>query len=225
MNKRIYKSPLRAASSAATRERILEAAQHCFERQGFVGTTMRAIADRAGASVESVNLAGTKRDLLMAALKRATSQVETDARMLDLPEPKALFAESDPVVALSNLMAWVAASNQRISRLWRCLDQAADTDVGIRADYTDFVSRMRAETARVVGELGHRGVLRSGFSQLELADLLWLAALPDQHRRLCDQAGWSQQRYREWLISSAITSLLATHLADQSQISGSPSNA
>jgi AcrR family transcriptional regulator len=209
MTKRTYTSPLRAASSAATRERILEAAQHCFEQQGFAGTTMRAIAEQAGASVESVNLAGTKRDLLMAALSRATAQGETDARLLDLPEPKALFTDPDPAVALSNLMTWIAASNQRVSRLWRSFDQAADTDIGIRSDYADFLSRMRAEGSRVVRELGQRGALRTDVPQSELADLLWLAVLPDQHHRLCGQAGWLHERYRRWLIWSAITSLLA----------------
>jgi AcrR family transcriptional regulator len=209
MTKRTYSSPLRAASSAATRERILEASQHCFERQGYAGSTMRAIAEQAGASVESVNLAGTKRDLLMAALSRATAQGETDARLLDLPEPKALFAEADPRVALSNLMTWVAASNQRISRLWRSLDQAADTDLGIRTDYADFLARMRAESARAVLELGERNALRTDVPQAELADLLWLTVLPDQHHRLCGQAGWSQERYRQWLIWSATTSLFS----------------
>jgi AcrR family transcriptional regulator len=208
MSKRTYTSPLRAASSAATRERILDAAQHCFEQQGYAGTTMRNIAERAGASVESVNLAGTKRDLLMAALSRASAQGETDARLLDLPEPKALFAEADPAVALSNLMSWVAASNQRISRLWRSFDQAADTDPGIRAEYSGFLSRMRVEAARAVRELGQRGASRTDVPESELADLLWLAVLPDQHHRLCGQAGWTQDRYRRWLIGSAVTTLL-----------------
>jgi AcrR family transcriptional regulator len=209
MTKRTYTSPLRAASSAATRERILEAAQHCFEQQGFAGTTMRAIAERAGASLESVNLAGTKRDLLMASLSRATAQGETDARLLDLPEPKALFAEADPAVALSNLMTWIAASNQRISRLWRSFDQAADTDLDIRSDYADFLGRMRAESARAVRQLGQLGALRVDIPESELADLLWLTVLPDQHHRLCGQAAWSQERYRRWLIWSAMTSLFA----------------
>lgn len=212
MPKRAYTSPLRAANSAATRERILEAAQHCFEQLGFAGTTMRAIAELAGTSVESVNLAGTKRELLMAALRRATSLVDTDAKLLDLPEPKALFQEKDSVVALANLMSWVAASNQRISRLWRTFDQAADTDAVVRADYADFLARMRAESSRAVQELGKRGALRTDLTEAELADLLWLAVLPDQHRRLCDQAGWSQERYQQWLIQAATTTILAPHL-------------
>lgn len=217
MTKRTYTSPLRAATSAATRERILDAAQHCFEQQGFAGTTMRAIAERAGTSVESVNLAGTKRDLLMATISRATAQGETDARLLDLPEPKALFTDPDPAIALSNLMTWVAASNQRISRLWRSLDQAADTDLGIRSDYADFRSRMRAESARAVRDLGQREALRTDVPESELADLLWLTALPDQHHRLCGQAEWSQERYRQWLIRSAMTLLLASRFIRRDQ--------
>jgi AcrR family transcriptional regulator len=217
MTKRTYTSPLRTATSAATRERILDAAQYCFEQQGFSGTTMRAIAERAGTSVESVNLAGTKRDLLMATVSRATAQGETDARLLDLPEPKALFTDPDPVIALSNLMTWVAASNQRISRLWRSLDQAADSDLGIRADYADFLSRMRAESSRAVRDLSQREALRVDIAESELADMLWLTALPDQHHRLCGQAGWSQERYRQWLIRSAMTLLLASRFIRRDQ--------
>ena len=218
MTKRTYTSPLRAATSAATRERILDAAQHCFELQGFTGTTMRAIAERAGTSVESVNLTGTKRDLLMATISRATAQGETDARMLDLPEPKALFTDPDPAVALSNLMTWVAASNQRISRLWRSLDQAADTDTGIHADYADFLSRMRAESARAVRELGERKALRTDIAETELADLLWLTALPDQHHRLCGQAGWSHERYRQWLTQTSMALLLIPQLIRHDEV-------
>ncbi|MBC8058975.1 MAG: hypothetical protein H7Y61_20600 [Rhizobiales bacterium] len=144
----------------------------------------------------------------MAALTRATAHVETEARLLDLPEPKAMFSAADPAVALSNLMSWVGASNQRMSRLWRCLDQAADTDAAIRTDYTRLIERMRAETVRVVDELGKKGALRPGVPPSELADMLWLVALPDQHHRLCDQAGWSQQRYEAWLSWSARMALL-----------------
>lgn len=212
MSKRTYTSPLRAASSAATRERILEAAQHCFEQHGFGGTTMRAIAERAGASLESVNLAGTKRALLVAALRRALSQADTDAPLLDQPGPKALFAEPDAVAALSRLIAWVAASNLRIARIWRALDQAADTDASIHDDYHDLLSRMRAECRRVVLELGERKALRTDVSPTDLSDMLWIAILPDQHRRLCDQVGWSQERYEQWLVWSATTLLLAPHL-------------
>jgi AcrR family transcriptional regulator len=217
MNRRTYTSPLRAASSAATRERILDAAQHCFEQQGFAGTTMRAIAERAGTSVESVNLAGTKRDLLLAALSRATAQGETDARLLDLPEPQALFAEADAAIALSNLMGWVAASNQRTSRLWRSFDQAADTDPTIGSAFADFLARMRAEAARAARELAQRGALRTDVPESELADLLWLTVLPDQHHRLCGQAGWSQKRYQEWLVGSALTLLLAPRFAGREE--------
>jgi AcrR family transcriptional regulator len=208
MTTRPYKSALRAASSAATRERILDAAQACFEEQGFSGTTMRVVAQRAGTSLESVNLAGTKRELLMACVNRATAQGESEARLLDLPEPRAAFAVQDPAQALSNLMAWVAATNQRISRLWRSLEQAADVDPSIRDDYEALLERMRAEGARVVTELAKRGALRPDLPEAELADLLWLAVLPDQHRRLVGQARWTEQRYLQWLVWSANVSLL-----------------
>lgn len=220
MAKRTYTSPLRAASSAATRERILDAALHCFEQRGFAGTTMRAIAERAGASLESVNLAGNKRVLLLAALRRALSQADTDAALLDLPEPRALFSEPDPALALERLLAWVAASNERISRIWRALDQAADTESSVREDYHDLISRMRAECRRVVDELSLRGALRTDLALPELADMLWIAVLPDQHRRLRDQAGWSQDRYQQWLVGAASRLLLKQPMAEAGSARG-----
>jgi len=209
MTKRTYTSPLRAAAGAATRERILEAAKTCFERHGYAGTTMRLVAQEAGTSLESVNLAGPKPVLLVATLTRANVLADTDAAMLDLPEPRALFSHPDPRIALSALMRWIATANERISRLWRCLDQAADVEAPIGAEYAALLDRMRAECRRLVDELAARRALRTDKSREELADLTWLHVLPDQHHRLCIQAGWTPQRYSDWVVDSSCRTLLA----------------
>ncbi len=132
--------------------------------------------------------------------------------MLDQPEPSALFANPDPVRALSDLMGWVADRTAQISRIWRAFDQAADSDREIAADYAEQIELMRAECRRTVTELHQRGALRIDVPQSELADVLWILILPDQHRRLCSQAGWSQQGYREWLVETSAKTLLASRL-------------
>lgn len=65
--RRAYHSPTRQAQSSATRRRVVSAAQECFEERGYVATTMRAIAQRARVSVETVHLTAAKPDLLLAA--------------------------------------------------------------------------------------------------------------------------------------------------------------
>src|SRR5215211_2877271 len=55
--KRRYDSPRRREQAAATRLHILQAAQRLFEQQGYVATTMAAIATEAGVALKTVYLA------------------------------------------------------------------------------------------------------------------------------------------------------------------------
>ncbi len=54
---RRYHSPRRREQAAATRREILEAAQRLFERQGYAGTTMAAIAAEARVALKTVYVA------------------------------------------------------------------------------------------------------------------------------------------------------------------------
>src|SRR5688572_12160285 len=65
--RRRYESPRRREQAAATRAAILEAASRLFERDGYVATSVAAIATEAGVAVKTVYLAfETKRGLLIA---------------------------------------------------------------------------------------------------------------------------------------------------------------
>jgi len=55
----------RERSRIQTRERVVRAARELFLAQGFSGTTVRDIADRAGVSVGSVMVVGDKNALLV----------------------------------------------------------------------------------------------------------------------------------------------------------------
>jgi hypothetical protein len=95
-----------------------------------------------------------------------------------------------------------------VVRLWRVFEQAAGADAEISTEYDDLTTRMRREVLEAVNVLAERGHLRGDRSRQELADLLWLLALPDQYFRLCQQAGWSLERYKAWLGASMLDLLL-----------------
>lgn len=206
--KRVYRSTLRQAQAAATRERIVEAAQACFEELGYTATTMRNIASRADVSVEAVHLSGSKRELMLAAFVRAFAGQLTDKPLLDQDIPKTLLAHADPYQGLADLVAWVADRNRYISDIWHAFDQAADLDADIRVDYLEHVGKMRAECNRLMKILAARKVLRTDSTRQQLADQLWIAVLPDQCRRLCSHAGWSHGDYRCWVVNSVISAIL-----------------
>ena len=68
--KRRYDSRRRQAQAAITRRSILDAAQRLFERDGYVATSIKAIAAEAGVSIPTVHLNGPKHALLIAAFER-----------------------------------------------------------------------------------------------------------------------------------------------------------
>ena len=67
---------LRGRSSAATKERLLDAAETLFAERGFEGTSMRAVTQAAGVSVSAANYHfGSKEALLRATLWRVIQPV------------------------------------------------------------------------------------------------------------------------------------------------------
>jgi AcrR family transcriptional regulator len=69
---RPYRAPLREQAALRTRLLITRAAKATFEKQGWSGATLAAIAERAGASLSTVEaLFGTKAVLLRAAVDYA----------------------------------------------------------------------------------------------------------------------------------------------------------
>jgi AcrR family transcriptional regulator len=210
MMTRAYHSPTREAQTNATRRRVISAAQECFEERGYVATTMRAIAQRAQVSVETVHQTAAKRDLLLAAFTLAVTGEDSQARLLDRPEPKAIFDDPDPVRRLRGMAGYVVRINTRVMPLWRVFEQAAAADAQVASEYADLITRMHSEIRDALAVLAERGDLRTDRSADELADLLWLLVLPDQYFRLCEQSGWSVERYATWLAESMLDLLMGS---------------
>ena len=103
--RRRYRSTLRNAQADATRQRVVAAAGRCFAIRGFTATTLGAIADEAGVSVETVQAHGPKRMLLLAAVETASAGVDGGRSILDVPEARAVLEQT------SNAEAVAAAPN------------------------------------------------------------------------------------------------------------------
>jgi AcrR family transcriptional regulator len=74
-------------SGAATRQRLLDAAERLFAERGYEGTSLRGLADAAGANIAAVNYHfRSKEGLLQAVIARAMTPVnaERDRRLSDL---------------------------------------------------------------------------------------------------------------------------------------------
>lgn len=207
--RRRYRSDLRAAQARDTRRRIVRAAAELFRARGYHDTTLPAIAELAGVSVMSVQANGPKGALLLAALEMVSTGSEGFDSVLDTPAVDEIL---DPNVSAADMLrrtaVFAAASNERTVTLWLAMDRAADEDAGVADAYRQLVSRMRADTRSAVTLLANRGQLRADRTPDELADVLWALVLPDLYHRLVVQAGWSADRYTQWLTAALQDELL-----------------
>lgn len=198
-SKRPYVSPLRVEQRRETRARVVLAAGEAFAEWGFVATTMQAIAEIAGVSVDTVYLNGSKRELLFAALETAVAGGEGSQSVLERPWVKELLAEPDLDRLLSRLAAATGDGHARDARIFAALADAAAADEEVGRAYRELVGRMRSDTATVAAILDERRGAIRGLPVEELGDTFWLLTHPDGYRRLVEEAGWSTERYVGWL--------------------------
>jgi AcrR family transcriptional regulator len=204
--RRSYTSPARAAEAAQTRARIVDAAGELFIRDGYAATPMRAIAERAGVSLQSVHLAGSKASLLIAAFERTFAGDEGRHSLLDRPAMAAIVAEPDTGLALDRYVAFLVDANHRSAHLTRALRAAADADPQARAAFDDLEAR-RARDMRLGAELFvGRGLVSHDAAQ-RTADVLGYLTGPEGYLHFVEHAGWALDAYAAWL-GAAIRSLI-----------------
>lgn len=206
---RRYESPVRREQAAATRIRILDAAQRLFERDGYARTTMSAIALEAGVSLKTVYLAfetksGVLRGLWHLRLRGDQEEVPVGER----PWFRAVLEEPDPERKLRLDIRNAKVVRGRIGSLLQVLRDAASADPEIGALWariqTEFYENQRA----VVEDLHARNALRPGLDVTRAADILWTLNHPDVYRLLVAERGWTSDEHEAWLAALVCSELL-----------------
>lgn len=200
MTKRTYRSDLRTEQAANTRRRILAAAGECFAAEGYGRTTLAAIADRAGVSVESVKSQGAKRDLLLAAFQQAFSGQEGRQPLMDQDQLASVRSMGDNDAFLSAGVEFLARANRRAYGLWRALTSAADSDAEIAPVLQGILDRRRADIEQGVELVQRRGMLTKGVRarRRAAAELSFLLS-PEGYQQLVAESGWSHPQYLDWI--------------------------
>jgi AcrR family transcriptional regulator len=208
--KRSYSSDLRAEQARRTRWQIVTAAGELFAELGFAGTTIDAVAERAGVSRKTVfTSVGNKVELLHKAYDFALGGDDEPVHMIDRPALRAVIEQEDPWVQMRMFADFITMTHSRIARLWLALRSAAEMDPDARELYDRWErERRRAMLHGPVPSLIEKGVLRPSLTADTAADLLWTFNDPALYDRLVLRAGWSDEQYRDWLAETIPAQLL-----------------
>jgi AcrR family transcriptional regulator len=191
----------RQRQAIATKAQIASAARTLFAAQGYVGTTIAAIADAADIPAPTIYSAfGSKAAILQAIAWGVAGTLDIDRAHREA------LAQPDPRDGLRR-----AATIQRrqFEQMYDVIDmyqQAARTDPDIAHDtQTIAANRENAFRRHVEAIAAH---LAPGVSIDDGVTIYLTLVLPEVYRTLVMERGWSADRYENWLADALTTQLL-----------------
>jgi AcrR family transcriptional regulator len=207
--KRAYNSVRRRAQAEATRRAILEVAERRFVADGYVATTIDAIATESGVSAKTVYDAfSTKPGLLRGvwdlALKGDTDEAAIEAR----PWFRQVLDEPDPARMVKLIVRQSVTVKQRIGPVLRVIRAASSVDEDSAALWALIQSDFHANQRVLVAAIAKRKGLKAGLTVDRAADILWLLNHPDTWLALHDDRGWSAKEFEKWFAATAAQQLL-----------------
>lgn len=193
-----------------TRRAIVDAASHLFERDGYVVTTVEAIAMEAGVSAKTVydafaSKAGVLRSVWDLALKGDLDDAPVGARPWFLE----VMQETDPSKVVSLLSHAAVEVKQRIGPVLRVIRAASSVDEDSAALWTLIGTDFHANQRAVVERLSQLKALKPGLTVGKATDVLWTLNHPDVWLLLHDDRGWNAKEFEKWLVNAIRGELLA----------------
>jgi AcrR family transcriptional regulator len=200
--RRRYSSQLRSQQAGRTRAQVLAAAGACFEESGWAGTTVAAVAKRAGVAVETVYSGfGSKKQLLRQAIDVAVVG-DTDPVPLAQREVFTGLGDGARDARIDAGIEMLTDIHERIARLWRTVGEAAASDPEIDGWRLQWEDGRRVDTRRSL-EL----ILEQPLDDV-LVDVLWGVFSHEFYAMLVFDRGLDRGQYTE-RVHQAVHRLIA----------------
>ncbi|GAA3227513.1 TetR family transcriptional regulator [Dactylosporangium siamense] len=198
---------MRQEQAQLTRRRVMDAAYALLLESGYAGTTITAVAGRAGVAVPTVYKAfGSKPALVKQVYDRLLVGDDEAVSLGDREAARRLLAERDPGRAVALYSQLVTDVAIRIGPLLAVVFGARSTDPQLDEFVATIEGERRQGTERFAAHLALIGGLAVPADHA--ADLLWLYTAPDVHHRLVTQRGWPPEAFAAWLTATLHHQLL-----------------
>jgi len=203
--RRSYNSEGRREAARRNRAAVLAACRELLFQDGYHATTVRAVAERAGVSPETVYKSfGGKPGLVKALWDITLAGDDEPVPMGDRPQIQEILRTGELTTKLRLYGAYVRGIHERITPLFALLTQAGP-DVGEVLELGEE-ERLTGVTAFVT-HLDETGALGPKADPAHVADAVWALAGPQLYTQLTAGRGWSADTYEKWLADT-LTAML-----------------
>ncbi len=199
----VRRSNRRQKQAAATRQDILTAARRLFATQGYVATSMSAIAEEAETAVQTIyDSVGPKRAIILALVDLTEEEAgveEVRQRIAQTRDPRELIAL---LVGLTRQFA------ERSGDVFAAMMSAAPTEPDVAEAWRKANQNHLGGAGYVAGQLGSLDALKPGVSVERAADVIGVLTWGTSWQQFVHDHGWSIIEYETWLNDTLATLLL-----------------
>jgi AcrR family transcriptional regulator len=186
-----------------TRRQILAASRRLFLERGYAPTTMAAIAETAGVSVETIYLSiGGKASLVRFLIETALSGTDEPVPPHQRKGTNEIRAERDAQRKLELLARMVRPMLERLAPIWQVVAEAAPVDTELSALVAELQQRHAGSMRLVVEHLSEAGRLRQSISKDIARDVMWAMNSPEFYGLLVIRRGWTGDVFEKWLADA-----------------------
>jgi len=211
--------PLRQAQTALTEQRIISAATDLFLTDGYVATTLEAVAKRAQVGARTVYVRfGTKAALFKRVVDVA---IVGDTQPVDVLGRDWMQAALTAPITAERIAAHAAAGRQIMARtgaLFAVAQQAAAIEPVIAGFWQQGREQSRHAHAVFWTRMADDGLLDPSIDLAWLIDTTSIIAAAETYLLITRMTGWGLDAYQNWLATT-LTRLASFRSADTSTTS------
>lgn len=197
---RRYDSPARRARALDTEQRILDAADSLFAERGYVGTSLAAIAERAGVNARTVyKIFDTKVRLLSRLVDVAIVGDQTDVAVAQRAWASAAFDAETGHERVHAFAAVIRRIMESAGPAFRAAAQAASADHDAAALWRIGQRHRHDDATAFVSSLESSRLLHPQRTRDQAIATVWLVSSPETFIQLTDGLGLTLDDYQTWI--------------------------
>lgn len=197
----------RARQAAETRADILGAARALFAERGYSATSVKAVAEKADVSVQTVyDSVGSKADLVL----QLNDHIDAEAGIAEIA--RSIPTETDPRALIAIPVRIACSLVEKCGDIVRAAASGSAADPALRQAATVGFQRHADGCARVAARLAVLGALRPGFGAVDAAPTITVLTDSSFVIRLIDDYEWTTERYAAWAADTLSISVLKPDL-------------
>lgn len=197
----------KAEQARLTRRRITAAATELFLRDGFLTTTVAAIAAEAGVAVQTLYLAfGNKTAILSAAFDVAVAGDDEPVPVSERTWMRAALDDPDGVAGLTAFVVGGAAVIERAGPLYGVI-RAAAADPEVAQVLAQNKKERHESFARIAEAAAGKPGFSTRLTAAEATGVLYALLSEETYALLVEEHGWTGRQWRDWVLRTVLAEL------------------